>query len=317
LGIGALAALIYLTRYNDLPLALVLIGGTLVLPIQKAIDLRAPAQRVALALASATPLIYVFKLLAAPPKSATYDFFAKYLLTTLTQPGFLWEHFVYMLFGANWGLLYSAPFLLLALLGWARLRGVRLWISLLLLCGVLSNLYIAVAMGTAASFYGYRYLLFTFIPALMLPLGAFLESYLKPGLTTAHRRVRLAALGLTSLLPLLSMLLFQGNGTTLTLSYIPVKGAVGQGMDFDNATYQIEVWRTVFLAPKEFVVALLKGVPAYLGYLAWILTAHSARLPAALLEKYPTFESRVLFQTLLLLALPYGLYLSARRYLKS
>jgi hypothetical protein len=138
------------------------------------------------------------------------------------------------------------------------------------------DFYLAFMFGTNGGWYGYRYFLFVAVTVLAVPFGRLLDALLE--------RSKLATLlGFSALgiFPAMSMLLFEGNDAQLTLKLI----RIGTQQDFGNLTYQLEVWWTRFEAPKECLLVLLKGVPAYFGYLLFQGIGLGQLLPELMRER--------------------------------
>ena len=161
---------------------------------------------------------------------------------------------------------------------------------------MLVNFHIIVTYAAQGGYYGYRYFIFSMIPLLVVPLAGGLEA-----LDQRFRWRFRAAVILTALFPLFSMLCFEGNDTTLTQHIVKIS----RGYGYSNHTYQWEVWKLLFTQPVEWGIAVFKG-----GLLYWIYaSAHQAGaerfLPAVVLQKYPDFRVDILLKVLIIYTLPF------------
>lgn len=203
--------------------------------------------------------------------------------------------FLKLLVGWDWGLLWTAPFTLLGLAG--LLFSKRHTALKLLLLPVGVNLALTLLFASQGGWYGYRYLIFTLSPLCAFGLADLLDRVRSKNL---HFR---CAILLLAIPPLFSMLCFEGNPTNLTLHEIPQDGRV----DWGNATYQLEIWKTCIFHPAEFLQVIAKGVPAYAAMMFFSIFGKLQVLPGALLEKYPAgLQSLTLVRTALLLLLPFA-----------
>jgi hypothetical protein len=105
------------------------------------------------------------------------------------------------------------------------------------------------------------------------------------------------------------MLVFEGNSTNLTLHQI--EQYFGK-RDWGNNTYQIEVWKTIFTQPIEFLISVFKGGAAYLVYIFAYLFNLNQYIPSILENKYTDFKTVVLVKTLFIYAFPFLMYLITR-----
>lgn len=199
-----------------------------------------------------------------------------------------------VLLGADWGLVYTAPFLILGAAGLFLKKLPHQRAFVLAALPLLVNFYILIIWKGQGSYYGYRYILFAAVPVLLIPLAAFVEWFESK---TPHADKILIALAIP---PLLSMLLFEGSEFT-TLAVVTTEFGEKNG---GNLTYQLEVWKVVLSKPAVLAFSLFKNGPAYLVYLAAKLFGMFEHLPAKLRETYDVFDKVTLVRTIILYALP-------------
>jgi hypothetical protein len=209
----------------------------------------------------------------------------------------LWDVF----FGMDFGILFTAPFVLIAIGGIFLLKGTIKKQILLLLAPLLGNLYLILVWGNKSDWYGYRYILFSLIPLLVLPFAELINRII---VRYGIRIVSIFAL-VIAVNPIISMFGFEGNSTTLTLH-------ISDGM-WANSGYQIEMWKMILFHPSQFATAILKGIPVYIVYLVANLARHESYLPAIVLEKYTSFSVSVLVKTIFILLLPVIMYLITKK----
>jgi hypothetical protein len=287
LGIGA--GLIALVRYNN-------ILFTLVWPLlfigrdrwQKKNWI--PASRNILhAYFTAGVLILVFKLW--PEASNHYTTYAGMEKELSVHAPWLEisQRFGHVLYGVDWGLIFTAPFLLLGALGLTLLDLPWKKKYILATLPLLVNFYIINVTGYQGSYYGYRYLIASAFPLLVLPL-AFLLQWLA-------RRIgswwKLAATCI-AILPIISMWCWEGNALVAT-TMSPV--FFGKS-DWTNATYQLDVWKTVLDLKALGGIIYLGGVQ-YCQYIFYAVTTG--------FKVSPPFDLKTLVQTILLYAMPFAM----------
>ena len=216
-----------------------------------------------------------------------YSNFAAGRLGELKSISFYLEASLHFLFGLDWGLAYTAPFLLVGL------YGLRYTINnsffLIPAAALIVNFYIAIVFGSQGGWYGYRYVVFSALPfstlgfSLLLTRGKYKQ-----------RRGVLICLSLVALIPFISMISFEGNATGLTLHI----GYTKWTRDWINNTYQCEIWKLLFHNPVEMLIAIFKGGPLYLLYIGAVVIERTDVLPSKVLEKYPVFSFTVLIKSL-------------------
>ena len=154
---------------------------------------------------------------------------------------------------------------------------------------------------TQGAWYGYRVLIASIAPLLVYPLAFILQI----AENKFSKKVNIFFVGL-SMLPLFSMLCFEGNNTNLTLS--PVMEYFGR-TSWGNNTYQLEVWKTLFFHPLQFLIAIFKAGPLYLVYLISMFLGVKKYLPGVVLEKYTIFQLSTLIKMLIVYLFPFALLL--------
>src|SRR3990167_7582678 len=167
---------------------------------------------------------------------------------------------------------------------------------LILFIPCLLDFYMAVNFVSQGGWYGYRYFLFSFMPIIIVPFTYFISRIFE---FPQYRKIIWIVLILIALPPLLSMLAYEGNSSNLTLSLIP-------GNDWNNLSYELQVWKTLVQHPAEFIIAIIKGGPLYLVYLTATLFHLQVFLPAIVLEKYSSFQLTTLIKVLILYLAPFA-----------
>jgi len=294
--VGALAGLICLVRYNNVPIA----AGWLLIFFW----IGMPAKKIAwkhglIAVAMVLLLVGAFKLV--PTLMIGREKYAM-AMDSFVRPfdlGFIFQRVIHILVGLDWGLVFTAPLLLLGLYFFTRLNDPMHHTLRRLMPFFLVNLYLVVMQGYHAAFYGYRLLIFSLLPLAVLPLGRFLDEQF-----TSRRRWPLVAIGFLAILPTVSMLFFEGNATTLTLKIERIEYPGFAFSDWDNKNYQREVWATV-AKPKDAALVLAKGGPAYIVYQAGESFGKRDRLPAELRARYANAGGKLFAQTLFIWLLPW------------
>ncbi len=154
--------------------------------------------------------------------------------------------------------------------------------------------------------YGYRFIVASIIPLLVYPLALLIQrSEEKYGKKIS------VVWGLIALVPLLSMLSFEGNSSNLTLA--PFVNSSGS-LQWGNNTYQIEIWKMLVFRPYELFIAIFKGGLFYIAYLgAEVLGAVRNMLPSIVYEKYRVFQLHITVKTFIIYALPFVLYWVVRK----
>ncbi|RJQ28958.1 hypothetical protein C4565_02825 [Candidatus Parcubacteria bacterium] len=211
------------------------------------------------------------------------------------------DRWIYVLFGLNWGLFYSAPFILISFfLSFFLKTDYRKALILALIPLSINFIILVITWRTPGSWYGYRYFIFSAIPILLLPMAEIMKR-----LEIKNGNVIYIPIVILSILPFLSMLCFEGNPEGLTLH----TGYKGRWLGaWDNPTYQLEVWKTVIYHPGEFFVVALKGGPVYLIYLLATALGITNLLPGIVMDKYPSFEINILIKSIIVYVSPFVFY---------
>ena len=209
------------------------------------------------------------------------------------------QRLVHVFIGIDWGLIYTAPFLLIGLIYLYCLRSEKIvpfqGLSVLLLV----NLGIIMQWMTQGGWYGYRYFIFIAFPLASYPFALFLENF-----TSRFGRYFWIVIGIIFLFPFLSMVCFEGNNSNLTLSivnqYFDVTG-------WGNNTYQFEVWKTAVLQSKGIATSAW-GVFSYIRYLFLLLLNREDIMPYQIYFAYSGILLKHFFQTLIILSIPFIFY---------
>ncbi|MBF0239913.1 MAG: hypothetical protein HQM12_19610 [SAR324 cluster bacterium] len=210
-------------------------------------------------------------------------------LITMHPLEFYVERFINIFAGVEFGLFFTAPFGLAGTIGLFILKDQWRKICFFLFLSLVANFFVITQWNGHGSWYGYRYFIFAWLPIVMLPLAEVINLVMKKKL------IKYAFFSL-AILPLASMLLFEGSPHNLTL--FPMDGV------WRNPTYQLEVWKTILFSPITACVTIFKGGALYLIYLVSTLFGLQHRLPSIVLEKYPVFDSMILIKTIILWLYP-------------
>jgi len=213
------------------------------------------------------------------------------------------KRFVHIFLGVDWGLIYTAPFLVVAIFTMFFSKFSYKKMLIIPMIPISINFFLLVmAWSSQASWYGYRYILFVIIPILTLALAEALKRAEQYFGVKAN-----VVMFIVAIFPLVSMLSFEGNPTTLTLHQIP--SAKFRGCAIDNLTYQLEVWKVMMSDPIGFFIVIFKGGPLYCIYLISLLTKTTQLLPGIVFEKYPNFDALVLMKSLIIYSAPFVFYM--------
>ena len=241
----ALAAGVFLVRYNNVILAFALIGV-----LAKAFENRGDEKPNFLRVRKGT-IVDWFVLAAVVVVTAV---FVKWLgsqygklfnddqverrLLQFRGVQFYFESLFHVFIGIDWGLVFSAPLILVGLYGHRYMEAGRryLWP---LLAALSVNLALTISWGTQASYFGYRYFVYTALPLATIGLAAWLKN--GPG-TIRRRTIMVCAL---SVFPILMMLVFQ-NARPFTLQKGPNPWSKA-GMVHNQ--FALTVLETVFTDP--------------------------------------------------------------------
>jgi hypothetical protein len=310
-ALGGVLGLMALVRQNNLPSALlwplVLVGD------RKRYGFPGfPIRRLLGVFSVAFALWAVFKLLPAWANAqmgghGQYESQVMNILLNLRSLDQYPKYLFWVLVGYDWGLVFTAPFVLLGFYYTFRLDSALRASMLLLWLPSLFNLFIVLQWGTHGSWYGYRYLLFMLFPLAVVPVCACLQR----GVERWGMRRTALLFSIIAFFPFLSMISFEGNGAGLSL-YREAATASHVG-GWRNERFQLEVWRA-FIVPKEFFGVIAKGALHYFVYVPFALVDRVDLLPAMVREKYPEFSALVLGKTLVLYSLPFLFHALARKF---
>ncbi|MEI7999303.1 MAG: hypothetical protein WCH62_07365, partial [Candidatus Omnitrophota bacterium] len=193
--------------------------------------------------------------------------------------------FGHIFFGPDWGLVFTAPFLLLGVWGLFLLDVPWKKKYILLSIPILVNFYIIFVSGHQGSYYGYRYLIATAFPLFVIPLAFLLKrlenkvSYWKWGAV------------LLALLPVMSMWCYESN-VWVTLSPTPTFFGT---TDWSNDTYQIAVWQSIFDLKLLWRVIYFGGVKYFYFLLKTLIGSR---------DNF-SFEIKTLIQIFIIYSLPF------------
>lgn len=215
--ITAIAILIFLVRYNDLPFSLALIWCAVTRRFSPGrplgwLRLR-PARRAVFlsmfALLSVVGLMAWVSYHACQPGQYLWN--ADIVKSRLSpkSPLFYVERLWYVFFGRGWAMVVTAPLVLVGLGTLLLSRDLRTeWLPFLLAAAC--NLGLVLSWGTQASGYGYRYFVPSALPLATVGLGHWMSRGQRP-------RRRLALIAALAVLPTLLLLVF-GTSSSVTLA---------------------------------------------------------------------------------------------------
>jgi hypothetical protein len=299
--VGLAAGLVILVRFNNIPVALawpvalfsLYYPGVSKIVVFKKIIISYLFMAVPVLLFHLWPIFYNFNVFFQHKGyfSAT---FLNSRLFVLYGPVFYLKRLVHLLWGIDWGLLFTAPYLLLGLFSmiWARKDRICRF-CLWLLVPIAANLYLTLVHQQQGCWYGYRLLIFSLIPVVAYPLAKFISSAEKKGPFFYY------AIILIAVVPVLSMISFESNNGNLTLRVIEQGSGISA---WGNNSYQMEIYKTILTDPVQYSVGILKGGPLYLVYLTALALGAKQYLPGIVLEKYSIFQ----FSTLIKMAIVYS-----------
>jgi len=225
------------------------------------------------------------------------DFVSNLLI--LYNPVFYIKRLARLIWGLDWGLIFTAPFTLLGLFFLVKIKEDKVCRSLKwLLIPLAVNLYVVLACREQGGWYGHRYLIFSLIPVIAYPVAWALA------LAGKNNRYLYYAIIFMALLPVFSMLSFEANNSNLTLKLID------QGFgarDYGNNVFQLEIYKTMLTTPVQFVFGILKGGLLYIVYQLSTVLGLNKYLPAVIMDKYAIFELPAFIKTLFIYLLPFGL----------
>lgn len=294
--LGLIGGLIFLTRYNNIGFAL---GWPLVFILLSGFSIRSLKswKNVALTALGLISLVGVFKIW--PEISAQqhpYPWIMKYLLRPISFPDLI-HRLDHIFLGIDWGLLYTAPYMII---GWAAICYLKYPAKkyILPLCSLLLiNFYIVIVWGNQGSWHGYRYLLCSSIPLLALPVASLIKN------TEQRTQKKLTWLwGLIAVPPALSMLCFEAKNSVFNL-YLTVID-FGE-MDFTNSLYQSKVWETVLFKPFQLFEFACAGSGQYLYHLMVSAMQKFGLWTNGYMRNYAEFDIWTLVKLMLIYVVPF------------
>lgn len=227
MAVGITAAMIFLVRYNNLPLAAAFIWSSLsaahapgsVFGWTKNREAWRPAVWLYLSLAAVVAGMAIFSYEMRSGEQTLWNVnHVDDRLLTARPITFYVERLFHVFFGGDWSLFVTAPLVILGLSAW-RWFGHRRHIVTPLYLALLANLAVVLSWGTQASGYGYRYLVPAALPLATLGLSIWIERGKNPA-----RRLWICAA--VAVVPALLLLVFDSL-PELSLRYGRTKWANG------------------------------------------------------------------------------------------
>lgn len=296
-GLGTALALMILVRQNGLPYALFWPIWICAFMAEKPLEgFKKNARALILTLALGIAAAIVLKRIPAWSNPEMFE----QARAQQAGLGFLldpiaWGRFIDIFVGLDWGLAFTAPFILLGIFGIWKLPSPEKSRFALLALPLVINLYLLLIWSGQGSWYGFRYFIFSAIPVVLLPLASLISQ------GWSNPRIRWALI-LIAFFPTASMLAFEGNDTTLTLF---LNKSRFNETYVSNPIFQIQVWKSIFIHPTEFLYAVIKAGPCYLIYLGATLLGKSALLPAKFAKVYSEFRWDILIKTAVIYCMPW------------
>ena len=303
LGIGA--ALIYLIRYNNILFAI----SWPLLFVLRDFDWKKRNLIFSRLFYTFIPLIIFIAIFRIWPQiHNNYSPYGNPLdyLTVKASVVDILKWIVHIFIGVDWGLVFTAPLLLVGILSLIFLNEPWKKRFVIACLPLLLNFYIVIIFGGQGGWYGYRYLIASAFPLFVVPLAFLLKRLFQKKWWLWKLRFALLAI-----LPVMSMWCFEGR--TTNLSVIPQ--FFGRA-DYSHATYQLAVWQTV-LSPKEYLYAFFQGGFIYFSYIfykAWFflklpmkvsLNNDDIIFQIQTLALTIPFDLRTLIRVLLIYSLPF------------
>jgi hypothetical protein len=168
---------------------------------------------------------------------------------------FLAERLFHVLFAFDWGLIYSAPTVLIGLAGLRHLGRAGKFLGCVA-AALAVNFFMILSWGTNASYYGYRYFVYAALPFAALGLAAWWEK------GEGERRNRTAALVLLTVSTTCLMLAFRAAP-----AYDILRGNTKWDEGRVNAHYTTNVFATALMRPDRLLrdVARVALIPMAQG----------------------------------------------------
>ena len=298
-GLGIIAGLMVLTRYNNIALAAV---WPFIILCARLTDLKRRNfwARISAAGVGAGVMIFLFMILPNVYIPSSRIARVGDALLQSAGPIFFMRRILHILDGIDWGLLYTAPFILIGLFAAILLRFPLKKRLLICLLAMAINLYVAIMWRTQGGYYAYRFLFPSAIPLLIYPLALGLERLE----TIVGRHARKIWL-LIAAFPVLSMLCFLGNGDNLGFwSAEQYFGVPGPG----NNTFQMEIWEMLLFTPGQLILVLIQGGIFYLIHVFCVMFECVRALPNAVYVRYPVFSGLIFLKICMMYAWPFLLY---------
>ncbi len=251
-------------------------------------------------------LAFIFKILPTFVYGETY-FHASNAGEFLKWRGplFLIQRMLYIFFWPDMGLIYTVPFMLLGLYALFFMRYENKKPLIYLFLSLLFNFYITAGVPHFGGWYGYRYIIFSLLPIVVFPFSFLLGKIQKK---YGYKKILFIFFAI-ALVSTFSLLSYEGNKTNLSfIQDFSVKPVSEGGWSGGNLFYQLEVWKTLFKQPTEFLIVIFKGGLLYLIYIISHLFKFSAELPTIILEKYPIFKLDILIKTIIVYIFPFFMY---------
>ncbi len=295
-GIGFLTGMVFLTRPNNILYSFIWMGIFCfsVTPLLK--DLKRWIG-FAISLSAFVLLTAIFKIWPEQVNQySSYNGIGQYL-----AEGFSWQEcpsrLIHIFLGLDWGLIYTAPFLLVGV--WALwkldtpLSLAWKWLSI----PIAASFLVCFLWGTQGGWYGYRYLISSALPVLIIPLA-----YLFQEVDQRFKKDLVWVWGLIALVPFFSMILFEGNYSTLNLTLQPVFFS-HQG--YTNTFYQLHVWEHILFHWDKFREAFIQGGVLYLYYISALMVSQLWSGINAFFPKYGAFCGNVFLKIIIIYSIPF------------
>ncbi len=307
LFLGHISAMIFLARYNNIAFAL-LWPCVFIVMNDPSLKILNYWKKILWWMSGFGGSIVVFKVWPeAYNQHHPYSWIMHFLLRKITLPDLIYR-LGHILFGFDWGLVYTAPYILLGLLGAYFLKYPGKKYLIWIIAALIFNLYIVIVWGDQGSWHGYRFLIASAIPLLVFPIAHLMKQM------EEHWKKKLTWLWiLIAVPPLLSMLCFETNNTTFNLYQAPVD--LGE-TDFTNYLYQFHVWETVLFKPVISLKILGMGGWQYFEYLLTHALQNLGFSSNSYFRNYTEFSVWTLIKVCLIYVIPFALALCFKNPIK-